>query len=372
MNSMRVQSGGSELSELLDQLDIEAYLDSQGIDYKRTRGRSGAQLNVKVCPVCGNSDSKVYLNAETGLGNCFAGSHPAGETFNKWTFIRAYLGAIPGAQVVQHIKSYVEARGYVPRRVHAAPVQVTASTTLALPDSFPLPYQGKNIQYLVNRGITDEITTYFHLRYCHEGGYPYEFDGKRHWMKFDQRVIIPVFDLDGNLVNFQGRDITGFADKKYLFPPGLASTGIHLLNGMNVRDTERVAVGEGAFDLMGMKMAFDAEPSLRDVIPVGTFGKKLSEGDTNSQLAKFRTLMERGVREVVIMWDGEIAATGSAIEAGFLLLKLGLKVRIAMLPKDKDPNEVPASVVRDAYFKAVPLSTNSAIKIAMLRRKMNS
>jgi DNA primase len=360
----------NQLSELLEAIDMESWLDSQAIDYTRTRGRSGVQLNVRVCPVCGNSDRKVYLNLETGLGNCFGGSHPPPAKFNKWSFIRAHLGEVSGKQVVEHIKHYVESRGWMPKRIKS--VAVDKPVELVLPISFELPYGGKNITYLVNRGITDDITRYFHLRYCHDGWFNYEFEGKRKGMFFGQRVLIPVFDLDGKMVNFQGRDITGAQEPKYQFPPGLPSTGIHLLNGMNVRDTKRVAIGEGGFDVMAIKMAFDEEASLRDVVPVGTFGKSLSWGSGDSQEAKFRVLMDRGVEEVTFMWDGEVKATDAAIEAGFRLRSMGLRVRIAMLPKDADPNEVPASVVRQAFFEAVPLTMQSAILIKHKRRAMNA
>lgn len=360
----------NELAELLENLDIESWLDAQGIDYKRTRGRSGVQLNVKICPVCGNSDHKVYLNAETGAGNCFAGSHPPGENFSKYKFIRAHLDGASGNKVLAHIRHYVESTGWRPKRSKSVAVQ--KAIDLVIPDSYPLPFDGKNLTYLTKRGIPSEIAAYFHLRYCHKGFFPYELDGEKKYMPFHERIIIPVFDLDGKMVTFQGRDITGTAPKKYMFPPGLPSSGTHLLNGQNVRDTERVLVVEGAFDLMAVKIALDADPSLRDVVPVATFGKHLSYGDPESQEGRFMKLKERGVKEVTIMWDGEIAATDDAIDAGKRLAALGFSVRIAMLPKEKDPNEVPASVVRDAFYKAIGLTMQSSILIAMRRRQMNA
>lgn len=364
-----------DLGELLEALDIEAWLDCQGIDYIETRGRSGRQLNVKVCPVCGNSGSKVYLNAENGLGNCNAGSHPPGETFNKWKFIRASLSDVSGKQVVENIRHFVSSRGWTPRR---ATVAVQKPPQLIIPESFPLPFQGKNITYLEERGIDAATAAYFHLRYCHEGYFFYEFDGKTCRQTHSQSVIIPVFDLDGKMVTFQSRDITGTrcdhtgAPKKYLFPPGLASTGAHLYNGHNVRNTVRVVVGEGAFDVAAIKIAFNEDPVLRDVEPVGTFGKHLSWGPGDTQEGKFIELMNRGVRDITFMWDGEIRATDDAIDAGMRLRGLGLKVRVAMLPKDKDPNEISAVEVRKAFYEAVPLTMQSAVLIKARRRKLNN
>jgi DNA primase len=363
-----------DLSELLDALDIEAWCDAQGVDYIATRGRSGRQLNIRTCPTCGSDGHKVYLNADTGLGNCNAGRHPPGETFNKWKFIRASLGDVSGRQVVEHIRHFVSSRGWTPKRTTT---KVQKAPQLIMPDSYPLPFQGRNIAYLEGRGIDSATAAYFHLRYCHEGYFPYEFDGKMQLQNHSQSVIIPVFDLDGNMVTFQSRDITGQrrgpdgALKKYLFPPGLPSTGAHLYNGHNVRNTFRVAVGEGAFDVAAVKIALNSDRGLRDVEPVGTFGKHLSWGTGDSQEMKFVELKNRGVEEVTFMWDGEIRATDDAIDAGLRLRKLGLKVRVGMLPKDRDPNEVSASEVVKTFYEAVPLTMQSAVLIKDRRRKMN-
>lgn len=356
-----------DLGELLDHLDMEQWLDSQGVDYTRTRGRSGVQLNVHVCPVCGNEDRKVYLNAETGIGNCFAGSHPPGERFNKWNFVRATLGELSGRQVVDHIRAHVEERGWRPKR---EATKTTQPTRLVLPEHVPIPVNGRNLKYLTNRGITPEIAAYFGLMYCHEGAFPYFHDGQLRRMDFSGRILIPVFDLDGTMVNFQGRDITGVKQPKYLFPPGLSATGNHLLNGHNVRNCKTVVVGEGAFDVMAIKMALDEDVLTRDVVPVGTFGKHLSWGPGDTQEAKFLKLKERGVQEVVFMWDGEEVATRDAVDAGLRLRGFGFKVRVAMLPKDKDPNEVPAEVVRKCYWGATDLSLQSAVTILHKRKVM--
>jgi DNA primase len=39
--------GNKELEEALDRIDMEAWLDAEGIDYKITRGSRGTQINVK-------------------------------------------------------------------------------------------------------------------------------------------------------------------------------------------------------------------------------------------------------------------------------------------------------------------------------------
>lgn len=339
----------NDLEEALEAIDMESWLDREGIDYKVTRGSRGTQLNVKECPCCGNSKWKVYLNADNGLGNCFSGD--CETKFNKWKFIKAHLGAVNTKDVVEHVKAVAAEQGWMPPVRHTAAVRDTAE--LHLPDSLELPIKGRNLKYLDNRGITAALAQYFRLRYCQSG-------------HFQRRIIIPIYDLDGSLVSFQGRDVTGTAEQKYLFPSGFASTGAYLYNGQNAVGAKRIVIGEGAFDVMAIKAAFDEEQALREVVPVGSFGKHLSEGTENAQLAKILRLKESGLQEVTFMWDGEKKATQDAVRAAMAVRRLGLVVRIAFLPKDKDPNEVAPSVVREAFWKAEAVTPMNAARIKLL------
>jgi DNA primase len=374
-----VRTDPDELKELIELVDLQSYLEREGITYRPTIGSRGPQFNVRECPVCGSRDWKVYLNQETGLGNCFAGSHvdvarmaDFPPNFNKFGFIRATMGVeTHPAAVIERIKALARDAGWKRKRTVAVATKVDKGSP-TLPPSLSLPIHGKNLAYLENRGIDLATANYFGLSYCHEGGFVYYLsDGLRRVQSYSRRVLIPIYDLDGKLVSFQGRDILGTQDPKYLFPPGYSSTGEFLYNGHNVIGTKRVVVGEGAFDVMAIKLALDRDPDLRDVVAVGTFGKHLSYGTPTSQVAKFEALKARGIEEVTIMWDGEVTATDDAIEAGKRLAGIGLRVRIALLPPEKDPNEVPPNVVREAFYKAVTLRSVSAIEVALARRAMN-
>ena len=355
-----------ELTEVLDQIDIESWMDREGVDYRITRGSRGVQLNVKECPCCGNSNWKVYINQDNGLGNCFSGD--CEKKFNKWSFIRANLGTLSNREVIEHCKAVAREQGWRPPRKTAVAVNVN-SGELVLPDSYELPIQGRNLKYLDNRNITSDIAKYFALRYSAHGKFHYQDEeGRDRVQDYSKRIILPIFDLVGDLVSFQGRDITGNAEKKYLFPPGFASTGSHLYNGQNAHGAEDVVMGEGAFDVMAAKIALDQQMELRGIVPIGSFGKHLSHGSDDSQLGKLMTLKEGGLKRVTIMWDGEDRAIEDAIETGLLLRKYGFVARIAVLPKDKDPNEVPAEVVRNAFWKAEVVNESVAVRLRLARR----
>lgn len=354
----------SKLDEMLEALDMETYLDREGIDYKITQGTSGEQLNIKTCPACGKDDHKVYLNIESGLGNCFSGSCPV-KKFNKFTFVRAHIDG-NNRDVIQHIEQYALENGWQqPRK--SRPVMNTANkAALILPESFEIPYKGRNIRYLEERNISIEIARYFHLRMSMNGVFKYRYKTTDVVQSYKKRIIIPIFDMEGQLVSFQGRDITGLAEKKYLFPPEYASTGRYLYNAHNAVGAESIVIGEGVFDVMATKIALDTEPSLRSVVPIGSFGMSLSSGTSDlDQLSQLIKMQKYGLQEIVMMWDGSDSAIVNACETAKMLRRYGFKARIAVLPKDKDPNEVTTDVVCKAYYSALPATASNLTRLLL-------
>lgn len=351
----------SDIGELFDELDMEFWFDTEGHSHKMSHGSSGMQINAKSCPFCGNSNWKVYLNAESGAGNCFV----CDERFSKSKFIKA---SIDGSwkETIEHTKVILRDQGWKPKRT------ITVATTedkVKLPTSFALPtVENQNLVYLENRGVTKELAKYFKLRFCMSGWWNFtKDDGERGGQFFEDRILIPVYDLDGDLKTFQGRDVTGGAERKYLFPSGLPGTGKYLYNGMNAMRSKRVVVNEGAFDVIGTKIALDRDPELRDVTPVGTFGKHLSYGsvDGDDQLGRFIELKNNGLIEATIMWDGEKSALNAALKSASKLYGIGIKVKVALLPLGKDPNEVTGEVLRECFYKAKPYSKMMATKLLL-------
>jgi DNA primase len=357
----------TELDEAIATLDIESWLDQEGVEYRQARGSSGRQANVKTCPCCGNSKWKVYIGLETGFGNCFSGD--CERKFNKFTFIGAQLG-LSGKDTVEYIKTFARGQGWKPARKSSVAVNLMSSD-LKLPASIAMPHEGRNLKYLENRNITGAIAKYFNLRFSMRGKFNYTDErGKRLFQNYANRIIIPIFDLEGDLVSFQGRDITGTADKKYLFPPGFSSTGTHLFNSHNAVGAARIVIGEGVFDVFALKIALDADMGLRDVVPIGSFGKHLSHDDDASQLAKIMHLKDKGLEQVTIMWDSEPAALTAAVETGLRLTGCGIQTRIAVLPAGCDPNETSAANVQEAFWKADVVTPLVATRLLLQAKRL--
>lgn len=354
------------IDQMNEELDIEFFLDRESLAYRETRGVSGAQLNIKTCPnpSCRDSRWRTYFGLDTGRGNCFV----CGVGFSKITFLHNYYehGDTGWGQTFRMCEEVMREQGWRPKRQAVVAVD---HGEVVLPVSDPLPLEdGSNLAYLEQRGFGADIAKYFHLRWCQFGWWKFvDPDGKTQMQDFRDRIIIPVYDLDGSLKTFQGRDLTGNSLSKYLFPKELPGTGRYLFNGQNVILTDHVVMGEGAFDVAAIKVAYDEDSALRSIVPVGSFGKHLSYGSSagDDQLGRFVQLMRRGVKVVTIMWDGEEKALIAALDAAKLLAGLGLVVRIALLPYEKDPNEVLPEVVRKAHYEAHTYTINLDLKWRM-------
>lgn len=360
---MSARYSDSSIVEILEHFDMQTFLDYEGIEYREKMGGSGPQLNLKYCPACGDSKWRTWLNQETGLGNCFRGSCQKG--YNKWVFVREYLNNPPPAEVLKHIERVVAESGWRPKRKPQprAPIGVSLcelpTDCIALPD-----VNGNNLAYLDERGIDGKLAAEFGLLYCRNGNYAFENPMReREQQYYGERVIIPLFDLHGSRINFQGRDITGKSSRKYLFPPGLPASGKYLYAGHLVQGKEELAVGEGVFDAISLTAAFRADADLKNVGAVATYGMHLSDdSDGGSQVSYFLTLRRLGLKRVTFMWDSEKHALKRALKAAKKLASLGLKARVAVLPTGKDPNDAGQKAIIHAYYNAHDVSTPAGIR----------
>ncbi len=356
---------GSEIEDLLDMVDMEDFLSVESIEYRVTRGRSGTQLNLKECPRCGGRDWKVYLNADTGLGSCFHGSCSGEPGFNKYSFIH-HLNDKSHRETINALKRYAKTLGWSSTRKRAPRPADENPDDINIPDSFPLPINGKTLKYLSARGFGPELAEYFGWRFSKSGTYNYTLGGEDKVQDWSNRVVIPVYGIDGQLVTFQGRSTEPNPFQKYLFPPGLAGAGRFIYNSHNALGLKEIVLGEGAFDVAAIKKAFDEDITFTGVGICGTFGMHLSmaeSGAENDQLSDLKRMKAAGLQEITMMWDGSPSAILNACKTGTKLRTYGFKVKLAILPLDCDPNEVDTEIVRQAFVQARELTPLYAASI---------
>lgn len=169
------------------------------------------------------------------------------------------------------------------------PDAVVVKPAMTLPPEFiPLsvvvrePYGVKALQYLRDRGITEDLVGLYKLGYAISGPMAY-------------RIIIPTYE-DGQLVYFMGRDFTGQLEKKVYNPPKpLGGVGSHdVVFGLDLaRKFGEVTICEGVFDAMSVRMPIGPVGS-----GVALFGKHISD-------TQFEKIVKSGLNRITIMLDAD-------------------------------------------------------------------
>ncbi len=154
--------------------------------------------------------------------------------------------------------------------------------------------------------------------------------GSGHYDRLRGRLIFPIQDVRGRVIGFGGRALEADQDPKYLNTP---ETPIfqkrHGFYGFpdaleSIRRSGRVVICEGYFDRIAFARAGVAEA-------LATCGTALSM-EHGEQL-------RRRTREVVLVFDGDRAGQAATEKALAVLLPHGLRVRAALIPGGRDPDD---------------------------------
>lgn len=354
------------MNELLDQISVEWFLDHHGAQIKDSWGHSGRQLNVRECPFCGDDRWRMYVNADTGLGNCFAGSCPQGG-FNKIQLLKAYKDGTGGSTLMGMLRRLVDEQGLIEFKREVFKPDISQ---LKLPNgTMTVDELGEVPDYLQKRNIDADTCRRFDLQWSECGRFSITTPLGVQSQDYSKRVIIPVYDLDGSLVTFQGRDATGTHERRYMFPPAFAGTGAYLYNANNYDGQKCAVLSEGVFDVIAVDQAIRAMNLHGLYHPMGTFGLNVSSGrpDGDDQITRLASLKKRGLERVVFLFDGEFKAIKAAIDAAQLCRAQGLRTFIAHPPKGRDPGEMSGNQIIDAIESAKP-SKSELDKVTILSR----
>ncbi len=211
------------------------------------------------------------------------------------------------------------------------------------------------LEYLKNRGITQQTIERFRLGFAEDGWQNlYDFlkekdytdveiekaglikkneQGSRFYDRFRNRIIFPLFDNSGQPIAFSGRffgkdDKEGIVTAKYLnSPETLLFNKSGILYGYNfaklkIRKRDFSILVEGQMDLlMCHQTGYDNA--------VASSGTALSQGHIR--------LLKRLSNRVVVAFDGDEAGFSSACRATKIALAEGMEVRLLNIPDGLDP-----------------------------------
>lgn len=252
----------------IQDFDLKGYLDSSGIDYKENTDNY-----IIKCPFCFKDKYKLYISKEKKNFTCFLCN--AGEK-KILIHLISKIENIPYRECALKFgfdkKEYLDLSkevDFIDDDDYSSEKNKIIETNqiVSMPNNFRNLSKGdRGYFYAKSRGIDDNCIKKYNLKYS---------DGM-------ERLIFP-FTFNGNIIGWQGRDITDrhLEDKSYpksLTGPKGFKKGLCLYNYDSVKDNEIIAIVEGPidaikFDKIGAVALFGKIATKRQIDLIKGLGK---------------------------------------------------------------------------------------------------
>ena len=243
-------------------------------------------------------------------------------------------------------------------------------------------YGKKAIEYLHNRKIDDDIINEFEIglsmndnnvsKLLEKKGYDVNelidigLCGRKDNFVYDifrNRIMFPLYNLDGKPVGFSGRIYNGEADSKYvnskesiIFKKGNLLYNYHRALA-HAREKHQIIVVEGFMDVIRLYTI-----GIKNV--VATMGTAITKEHVN--------LLMKLSKNIVLCFDGDKAGEKATISALDALEKIGITPKIIRLEDDLDPDDYIIKKGSDAYLTHLNNPMSSVVfKINIDKSKTN-
>ena len=362
------------ISELVDRSDIVDVVSG----YVRLSKRSGANL-FGLCPFHSEKTPSFSVNRDKQIYHCFGCGKGGGvisfvmEIENlSYPEAVAFLARRAGMQMPEETDS-AESR----KRARMFGLNRDAARFFYAQLSEPVGEAAR--AYIRQRGIAPAMVKNFGLgaapdswdslrRAMHEKGYTDQelFDAglvKRgqkggFYDAFRNRLMFPVIDVQGRVIGFSGRILSGDGAKYINSPDTLVYDKGRNLFALNLAKKSKsgyIILAEGNIDVVSLHQAgFDSA--------VASLGTALT--------AEQARLISRYTNEVVIAYDSDGAGLKAAQKAIGIFEKLDVKVRILRMDGAKDPDEFIRSKGPEAFRKLIEESENQLdYRLNAIRRR---
>ncbi len=243
-------------------------------------------------------------------------------------------------------------------------------------------YGKKAIEYLHNRKIDDDIINEFEIglsmndnnvsKLLEKKGYDVNelidigLCGRKDNFIYDifrNRIMFPLYNLDGKPVGFSGRIYNGEADSKYvnskesiIFKKGNLLYNYHRALS-HAREKHQIIVVEGFMDVIRLYTI-----GIKNV--VATMGTAITKEHAN--------LLMKLSKNIVLCFDGDKAGEKATISALDALEKIGITPKIIRLEDNLDPDDYIIKKGSDAYLTHLNNPMSSVVfKINIDKSKTN-
>lgn len=307
-----------------------------------------------ICPFHDDNHPSLSISQSRQIYKCFV----CGNGGNVFTFIQEYL-KVPFVESVMKVAEFghVDMSGYsLEKRVvkvdeALAPLYDMHAFALKLYMYYLYTQSGKQaLEYLRHRGFDDELIKMFGIGYAPDKSILHErfqkegytevaqvksglvLENERHYDRFRDRVMFPLYDEFGKVVGFSGR-VYKAQDKnsKYMNSPesDIFIKGKTLYNyhraKVAVRQAGFVYINEGFMDVIAMHRAHHDNC-------IALMGTALTKDHLR--------MLKRMTHTIHLCLDGDMAGQAAAMKSSDLLTSQGFEVKIVLLPDGRDPDEI--------------------------------
>lgn len=319
------------------------------------------------CPFHHEKTPSFHVSRDKQLYHCFG----CGASGNVFTFIREYENfgftealkmladragmSLPESELSPKMKEQENYRNSLKEmnRVAAAYFHYLLTKT---------EHGKKAVDYLHNRGFTDETISSFAIgysdiynddlyKYLKSKGYTDKqmsdaglveiYEDKGASDKFWNRVMVPILDINGKVIAFGGR-VLGDGKPKYV---NTKETQVfdksRNLFAMNIARRSRrrgIIICEGYMDVIAMHQAgFDNA--------VASLGTAFTMGHAN--------IIKRYVDEVYLAYDSDEAGVKATLKVISILRAVGITTRVINMQPYKDPDEFIKNMGAEAYEERI-------------------
>lgn len=307
-----------------------------------------------ICPFHDDNHPSLSISQSRQIYKCFV----CGNGGNVFTFIQEYL-KVPFVESVMKVAEFghVDMSGYsLEKRVvkvdeALAPLYDMHAFALKLYMYYLYTQSGKQaLDYLRHRGFDDELIKMFGIGYAPDKYILHErfqkegytevaqvksglvLENERHYDRFRDRVMFPLYDEFGKVVGFSGR-VYKAQDKnsKYMNSPesDIFIKGKTLYNYHRAKEAVRQAgfvyINEGFMDVIAMHRAHHDNC-------IALMGTALTKDHLR--------MLKRMTRTIHLCLDGDMAGQAAAMKSSDLLTSQGFEVKIVLLPDGRDPDEI--------------------------------
>lgn len=280
--------------------DVISFLDEYEIEYKTSGNNVTSGWIELSCPFCDDHSFHLGVNLKSGLFHCWiCGTKGGSVKLIKEILDIDYSKAKKIADEFESDKQYGEEE-----------IKSTRSK-LEIPKEFSCNLPQLHREYLINRKFDpDFLQSKYKIMAAYQIGY------------FAYRIMVPVF-LNGELVNFTGRDATGLQKTKYL----------HMKNEDAVIPMKNLL-----YNLDSVEDKIIIVEGVADVWRIGDGSAAMMGVEYTSQ--QLNLLFDKELTEAYILFDNDRAGKEKSEKLGNVLSTFIPHVEIIHLEEAKDPGEL--------------------------------